>query len=100
MRQISRFVVSAFAVVMTLGTTPVLAASPSGERVTAANAKGETIVIDGREYGPKDGLVIDVEQVSIKRGSGEIVFDWQDTPKQGGVTPQATWGSTSTRMRL
>ncbi len=38
--------------------------------------------------------MVDVQQVEITRGAGEIVFDWPETgPKHGGVTPQATWGS-------
>lgn len=91
MRLIGRFFVSAFAVVMVLGATPVRAASPSD---AAASAKGETVVIDGREYGPKDGLVVDVHQVELTRGGGDVVFDWPETgTKHGGVTPQIAWGS-------
>jgi hypothetical protein len=68
MRQIGRFFVSAFAVVMVLGATPVLATSPSD---AAASAKSGTVVIDGREYGPRDGLVVEVQQVTLERGAGE-----------------------------
>ncbi len=92
MRLIGRFFVSAFAVVMVLGATPVMAASPTD---AAASAKTDTVVIDGREYGPKDGLVVDVGRVELTRGGGDVVFDWPETGTKhgGGVTPQYTWGS-------
>jgi hypothetical protein len=51
-------------------------------------------VIDGREYGPKDGLKVDTYQCEIEPGSGTVGIEFRDAPQgPGSVTPQATWGS-------
>ena len=39
--------------------TPVFADSPSGSDSVNVQNDPKTVVIDGREYGPKDGLKID-----------------------------------------
>lgn len=93
LRRFSRVTLGVVVLFAVVGVTPALADSPSGSGSGDAKSKSETVVIDGREYGPSDGLEIDVQQVKIKRGSGEIVVELQDTPKDGSVVPQATWGA-------
>lgn len=53
-----------------------------------------TVVIDGREHGPRDGLRVDTWQLEIEPGAGPvgIVFDGTSS-SPGLVTPLATWGS-------
>lgn len=55
----------------------------------------KTVVIDGREYGPKDGLEIDTMQFEVEPGSGPVgaVFDSTSNGPAGLITPLATWGS-------
>jgi hypothetical protein len=64
---------------------------------TPAFAAPKTVVIDGREYGPKDGLQVDTQQFIVKSGSGPItvVFGGPTSTGSGSVTPMTTtnWGS-------
>lgn len=78
------------ALFVVVGATPALAGSPSG---SGKGSSTDKLVIGGREFGPQDGLEVDVKNVPIKRGSGDLVFDFQDKVKHGTVTPQMTWGS-------
>lgn len=68
--------------------TPAFAAKPSGSGPA-------TVVIDGREYGPKDGLRVDTFQVELNEGFGSVGTTWEGMGSSGpgGITPQATWGS-------
>lgn len=74
--------------------TPVFADSPSRSDPVNDQDRPKTVVIDGREYGPKDGLTVDTLQFEIERGSGPVGVVFEDTSsKPGSVTPQDTWGS-------
>jgi hypothetical protein len=54
---------------------------------------GETVVINGREFGPEDGLVITEESFELKPG-GESVGQWfPSTPAPGEIGPMANWGA-------
>jgi hypothetical protein len=76
-----------------VGATPESADSPSACRSATTQAP-KTVVIDGREYGPKDGLKVDTYQCEIEPGSGTVGIEFRDAPQgPGSVTPQATWGS-------
>lgn len=63
------------------------------DRASARDRSG-TVVIDGREYGPRDGLRVDTWQIEIEPGAGPVgmVFDGVSS-RPGLVTPMATWGS-------
>lgn len=73
--------------------SPVFADSPSGSG-RASKADGTTVVVGGREYGPKDGLRIDTLQFELQTGSGTVgvVFD-STSDGAGSVSPMAAWGS-------
>lgn len=84
MRRSMALAIGVVAVIAAVGTTPVLAA---GSKDSA------TIVIDGREFGPSEGLeLVDVTK-QLKRGSGEVDINFGETPKGGSVTPLRTWGT-------
>jgi hypothetical protein len=76
--------IALFAALLVTGATPALAAPKS-------------VVIGGREYGPKDGLQIDTQQFVLKSGSGPIsvVFGGPTSTGSGSVTPLAAtyWGT-------
>jgi hypothetical protein len=67
--------------------TSALAASPP--------ASAKTVVIDGREYGPRDGLKVDTWQIEIEQGSGPVGASFGETmaSADGTSTPMASWGS-------
>jgi hypothetical protein len=69
------------------------AASPSACQAEHGSAP-KTVIIDGREYGPKDGVEVDTFSCELEPGSGSvgIVFDGtQQSP--GQVSPMITWGA-------
>lgn len=69
------------------GATPALAGSPSGD-------SRKTVVINGQEYGRKDGLQVDTVQFEVARGTGPVGAGFQGSAtRPGSVTPQATWGA-------
>lgn len=77
-----------------MGTTPVFADSPSGSESENARNDRKTVVVDGREYGPKDGLEVDTFQFEIEPGSGPVGLVFEDTSKEpGSITPQVAWGA-------
>lgn len=75
--------------------SPAFADSPSGlGSSSASKGDGTTVVIGGREYGPKDGLRIDTLQFELEPGSGTVGVVFDDTSNGvGSVSPMATWGS-------
>ena len=81
------------ALFVAVGAAPALADGPSRSGSTDAKGQPKTVVIDGREFGPKDGLVVDVEQITLVRGSGEVAVVFGDTSGNGSITPLAAWGS-------
>ncbi len=93
MRRLSRITVGVVSLMAAVGVTPALADSLSGSGSVDAKGQPSTVVIDGREYGPRDGLVVDVQQVKIVRGSGEVAVVFEDTSGHGSVTPYLAWGS-------
>lgn len=52
---------------------------------------GSVVVIDGVEYGPEDGLEVDVTQYEIEPGSGTVGETFGEPT--GEIGPMATWGS-------
>ena len=94
LRRLSRtlvFVATLFAVV---GATPAFADSPSRSESEKARKNPKTIVIDGREYGPKEGLKVDSLQFEIEPGSGPVGVVFEDTSNGGGpITPEVAWGA-------
>jgi hypothetical protein len=87
MRRLGRVFIClvASAAVATVG--PVSAASPS-------STDSHSVVIDGRKFGPKDGLQIDTYRIELTSGSSdEVGMIFTDAPSTGGVSPMVTWGS-------
>jgi hypothetical protein len=74
------------------GAAPVFADSPSGSDSEKGRNDPKTVVIDGREFGPKDGLKVDTQQIELVPGSGDVSVVFEDTTN-GSVTPQLTWGA-------
>jgi hypothetical protein len=59
-----------------------------------AGSPPKTVVIDGREYGPKDGLQVDTMQLAIVPGSGPVGITFDGTSgKHGSPIPQLTLGT-------
>jgi len=77
-----------------VGAAPVFADSPPGSDSGNARNHPKTVVIDGREYGPKDGLKVDTFQFEIEPGSGPVGVVFEDTSNgPGSITPQIAWGA-------
>lgn len=58
------------------------------------SAESETVVVNGREFGPEDGVTVTEETFVIEPGSGETVGEqWATTPAPGTVSPMAAWGA-------
>jgi hypothetical protein len=94
LRRFSRIVVCIATLFVMAGATPVFADSPSACHSGNARDHLKTVVIDGREYGPKDGLKVDTFQCEIEPGSGPVGIVFGDTPQgPGSVTPQIAWGT-------
>jgi hypothetical protein len=97
MRTLNRAVVGmmALALITVAIPTSTWAGGPSASDSEDGHRKPTTVVIDGREYGPKDGLQIDTWQFEIEPGSGSVglVFDDMTSDAPGSITPMATWGA-------
>lgn len=94
MRRLSRSVVCVAALLAVAGATPVFADSPSPSDSVNAPGHPKTIVINGREYGPKDGLKVDTFQFEIEPGSGPVGLVLGGTSNgPGSLTPLVTWGA-------
>jgi hypothetical protein len=74
--------------------SPAFAGSPA-ESDTEDVRGPKTVVIDGREYGPKDGLQVDTFQIEVEPGSEPVglVFDDTMSNAPGSIVPLATWGA-------
>ncbi|XBH21713.1 hypothetical protein V5R04_00340 [Jonesiaceae bacterium BS-20] len=53
----------------------------------------ETLTIDGRTYGPEDGLITEIEQHEVGAGEAPVNVFYISGSSAGGITPYATWGS-------
>lgn len=52
-----------------------------------------TVVINGQEYGPRDGLRTDTIRIEIEPGSDPVSTVWGAEPgRPGGILPQVAWG--------
>jgi len=82
------FVLVCTAVLIATAAGPASAASRSG-------TDSQSVVINGRKFGPKDGLQVDSYRIELTSGStdevGLILTDATGT--QSGISPMATWGS-------
>lgn len=88
MLRLGRVFICLVAIAAVAAVGPVSAASPS-------STDSQSVVINGRKFGPKDGLQIDTYQIELKSGStDEVGMTFTDPPSTGGgVSPMATWGS-------
>ena len=86
MRKITKTIIGAVA---TAGLIAGGASAATAE--TSAPANPNTVVIDGREYGPEDGLVVETQQFEVEPG-GEPVGVYLQEPSTG-IGPLATWGA-------
>lgn len=94
LKRLNRVVICVATVFAMVGATPVFADSPSGSDSENARTHPKTVVIDGREYGPKDGLQVDTFQFEIEPGSGSVGIVFEDrSNKPGSIIPQITWGA-------
>lgn len=80
--------------------TVVAALIFAGVGANSASAAGEaysespaTVVVDGREFGPEEGLRVTTETHTVTPGDGPVERHYPTTPTEGSVSPQATWGS-------
>ena len=81
-------------IVAATSTIPALADTPSASDRVSTRDRSGTVVIDGREYGPRDGLRVDTWQFEIEPGAGPVGKVFEGTSNRPGlVTPMATWGS-------
>jgi hypothetical protein len=80
-----------------VGPTMVFAKSPSASEPPNPGNQPTTVVINGRTFGPKDGLKIETFQFELQDGSGPVGVVFGDTPNEPGtVTPlDATYWGTS-----
>lgn len=89
MRRMSRTVLGAAAAMLMLSATASGAAA--AETAWEKPDGPDSVVIDGREFGPEDGLVVEVEQFEVTPGGGPVGEIFVDNA--GGIAPMATWGS-------
>lgn len=94
MLSVTRVVVAVAILSVGAGATPAFANSPSGYGSVGTQDHPKTVVIDGTEYGPWDGLVVDARQFEIEPGAGPVgvVFDDRGSGRDS-ITLQAVWGS-------
>jgi hypothetical protein len=89
-----QFYRAAAAVVATMGLAFAGAASASANTTAPESyPTPETVTIEGREFGPVDGLEVVVEQFEIESGNGPVGEVFGTTPAPGTITPFATWGT-------
>lgn len=82
-------------------TTAALAMLLIGVGATAANAASDdglnsqpsTVMVDGHELGPEDGVKVTHESYEMVPGQGPVGAEYPTTPSPGTVTPQLVWGS-------
>lgn len=73
----------------------VVGSSSAYASVTAADeiSSPRTEVVDGREYGQEDGLVVEVEQFEIVPGGDPVGRYFGKQAEPGQITPMAQWGT-------
>lgn len=76
-----------------LALTMSMGSASANTLQTDANSSPDTVVVDGREFGPNDGLVVDIEQFEVVPGGGPVGGTFAEAPPEGQVTPMATWGT-------
>lgn len=79
------------ALASTMSTPAGATASPARADDTPSNIETQTAVIDGHEFGPKDGLEVDTESFIVTSGGGPVGKTYGNT--SNGISPMATWGS-------
>ena len=78
-----------------LGGAPAFANGDTGTGTDNNQDASGTVFIDGRTFGPEDGVEVTEEWVVLPEpGSGGTVgVEWPSTPPPGMVTPMVYWGS-------
>ena len=75
----------------------IAAVAPAGVASAASPSSTDSryVVIDGRRFGPKDGLEIDTYRIELTSGStAEVGMIFTDPSSSlGGISPMATWGA-------
>lgn len=87
MRTTTKAALGAVAVTLMLSTGVGAATADASSKDATVS---DTAVVSGREFGPEDGLVVEVEQVEVVPGSGPVGEVFVDN---AGIAPLATWGS-------
>lgn len=59
----------------------------------ASTDSEETVVINGREFGPEDGLTITTESFEMEPGAGPVGAEYPSDAPAGGIAPLVYWGS-------
>jgi len=90
MRKFKRFLIAGVAAVVALTAS---AGGATADDAEDGGADSGTVVIDGREFGPEDGLTVDVQQFEITPGGDPVGVYLPTTPAAGTITPMATWGA-------
>ncbi|MBM7473783.1 hypothetical protein [Curtobacterium herbarum] len=86
---------AAIAAVLTAGMTSFVATPAFADGDAASQ---DSITINGREFGPEDGLVTTTESFEITPGTGDTVGSTYPTDRAPGVIqPLADWGSSYAR---
>lgn len=82
---------------VTAGALVLLCAGSSGAYAAVSAGDGDsappTEVVGGREYGPEDGLVVDVETFEIVPGGDPVGRYFGTTAEPGQINPLAQWGT-------
>lgn len=78
--------------------TPLMLAAALGglgapEALGSQPSSADSVVIDGREFGPAEGLEVDVRTIPLTPGSAEVQVELQDKVKPRSVSAEATWGA-------
>jgi len=69
-----------------------LAASPA--MANTQDETQETVVVDGREYGPEDGVSVTTESFELTAGELESVgVEYGSAPSEGDFGTRAAWGA-------
>lgn len=84
MRRSRILAIGVVAVMSAIVTSPALAAGPED--------RPDTVIIDGRTFGPDEGVEVVTGTEKLKRGSGQVAVIF-DSESKGGITPLKTWGA-------
>lgn len=79
--------------IVSLAALTLVFSGISTAATAVAEVPGETIVIDGRTYGPEDGLETVVEQHEVTPGGAPIDVFYISGSGAGEIAPYAVWGS-------